>query len=488
MDDNNSTGNNVANEPEIQLEPQEGELYEEKVESEQPQVKEPSPEQSQTETIQTEQPRTEENPVEQPQAEELPVEQPQIEGATSELIGAEQPQVESTETEPIGAEQPQPSEARSELSQPTTPTENTEAQPSQNQATTETSDLTTNSQEQKKPKSKKPLIVILIIVIIVVIGTVVAVLLLTGDNNKTNASLDSVKRYCEKNGLEIDEGTRQTNPKMDYIECESKDTSNNYGMLSNNKSSNYIFISFGVAEKPILGYEDYVKTIKNYGSILEESGNYLKAYSASIYDDDMISYIIANDNTYIELIASDANKAKTALIEVGYPDDKWPNEQDLKKNNDNRTNQNELQKDIDDTFDDAEINDSYFVSDDKKYVLTLENEPIDDEEMDSIEPIKTHMVYYYSGDKITGLKTFGEFTNPDDARKAFDEIKESGEDMTYYSLKDKYIIVTATADQYEGMTASDVQAQIDFMESLKNIDTEELDIDDENYEDYGEVR
>ena len=163
---------------------------------------------------------------------------------------------------------------------------------------------------------------------------------------------------------------------------------------------------------------------------------------------------------------------------MGYPDDKWPSEQDLRKGDSNNIDENDSQKEADDTFNDIEIDDSYFVSDDKKYVLTLESELMDDEETNSTNPIRTHMVYYYLGDKITGMKTIGEFVDADNARKAFDEIKESDEDMTYYRLKDKYIIVTGTADQYEGMTVSDVKEQIDFMESLKNTDVEEPDIDD----------
>ncbi|MBR3172886.1 hypothetical protein IKF21_03220 [Candidatus Saccharibacteria bacterium] len=116
------------------------------------------------------------------------------------------------------------------------------------------------------------------------------------------------------------------------------------------------------------------------------------------------------------------------------------------------------------------LNDAYFKSDDTKYVLTIDNPTTGESETNSLEPVKTHIVYTYSGDQITGMKTYGEFKDTDTAKKAFDAIKESGEDMTNYTVEGKYIIITATADQYEGMTANDVKAQIEFMESLKNKD------------------
>lgn len=125
------------------------------------------------------------------------------------------------------------------------------------------------------------------------------------------------------------------------------------------------------------------------------------------------------------------------------------------------------------------LNDGYFVSDDTKYVLTIENDSITEEGSDAYEPVKTHIVYTYSGDEITGMKTYGEFADADSAKAAFDAIKESGEDMTNYALDGKFIVITATADQYEGMTASDVKSQIEFMESLKNMDLDEIDAGEE---------
>ena len=117
------------------------------------------------------------------------------------------------------------------------------------------------------------------------------------------------------------------------------------------------------------------------------------------------------------------------------------------------------------------LNDDYFKSDDTKYVLTIDSDMTgSDSENSAVNPVKTHIVYMYSGDTITGMKTYGEFADNDAAKKAFDAIKEAGESMDGYELNGKYIIVTATEDQYKDMTASDVKAQIEFMESLKNMD------------------
>lgn len=125
------------------------------------------------------------------------------------------------------------------------------------------------------------------------------------------------------------------------------------------------------------------------------------------------------------------------------------------------------------------INDGYFVSDGSKYVLTIENEATGDETTDAINPVKTHIVYTYSGEDITGMKTYGEFKDNATAQKAFDAIKEAGEDMANYAVDGKYIIVTATTDQYEGLKATDVKAQIEFMEGLKNMDMDSVDAGEE---------
>lgn len=116
----------------------------------------------------------------------------------------------------------------------------------------------------------------------------------------------------------------------------------------------------------------------------------------------------------------------------------------------------------------AQLNDSYFVSDDTKYVLTLETENSEEE----YTPVKTHMAYFYSGDDVTDMKVYYEFTDEAAAKAALDYYKESmeGEDYKDIALNGKYIVVASNESAYEDLTANDVKQQIEFMEMLKNMD------------------
>ena len=117
------------------------------------------------------------------------------------------------------------------------------------------------------------------------------------------------------------------------------------------------------------------------------------------------------------------------------------------------------------------LNDKYFVSDDTKYVLTLEGDEISlDEEY---APLKTHLVYYYSDDTVTGLKAYYEYADEASAKTAYNAIKEDAETSESYkeiALDGKYLILTANESEYADMTKSDVEEQIKFMEMLKNMD------------------
>ncbi len=121
-------------------------------------------------------------------------------------------------------------------------------------------------------------------------------------------------------------------------------------------------------------------------------------------------------------------------------------------------------------------NDAYFQSDDSKYVLTIDNmeEIGEDEEVDPSMPLKTHYVYYYDGDNITEVKLFSEFGDADAAQTAYDDLlaSEEGVEENYKSIETngKYVILTFLDTDYEGLTASDVKAQIDM---LNNADSGE---------------
>ena len=117
----------------------------------------------------------------------------------------------------------------------------------------------------------------------------------------------------------------------------------------------------------------------------------------------------------------------------------------------------------------SSIGDSYFQSDDTKYVLTLETGEIESEEEDAqYIPLKTHYVYTYEGDTVTGLKIYYEYADAGAAKAALDYVKEeSGDVFTEVVTDGKYVVATAAEEQYEGMTADDVKQQIEFMEALQ---------------------
>ncbi len=128
----------------------------------------------------------------------------------------------------------------------------------------------------------------------------------------------------------------------------------------------------------------------------------------------------------------------------------------------------------------GKLSDSYFVSDGEKYVLTLNTEDMELGETDSeYVPTKAHVVYYYSGDTITGAKAYYEYKDAETAKAALAAMKEeSGDELGDAAVEEKYIVVTVSASEYEGMTASDVKSQIDFMEALKNMDYSEDEVEE----------
>ncbi len=123
------------------------------------------------------------------------------------------------------------------------------------------------------------------------------------------------------------------------------------------------------------------------------------------------------------------------------------------------------------------INDSYFVSDGSKYVI---NNEYGDTESDGSVPIKDHIVYYYSGDKITGAKAFYEYVDETAAKNAYETIKaNAGNSYKSVSLSGIYVILEANESEYEGLTASDVKQQVELSEQAQSeASTEETNIEE----------
>lgn len=124
------------------------------------------------------------------------------------------------------------------------------------------------------------------------------------------------------------------------------------------------------------------------------------------------------------------------------------------------------------------LNDDYFKTDDTKMVMTLNQDEssFSDEEY---APLKTHTVYYRSGETITGVSTFYEYADDATAKKAYDHVNDS--DTTgakEVKLRGKYIEIVLSEEVYEGTTAEEVQQSIEFMEMLRQMDFEDGQDDD----------
>ena len=131
------------------------------------------------------------------------------------------------------------------------------------------------------------------------------------------------------------------------------------------------------------------------------------------------------------------------------------------------------------------IDDSYFVSDGTKYVLTvdLSDSTTDTEDEDeNYAPEKMHSVYTYEGDTVTGLKTYYEYSDAASAKAAYDamlaEISDGNEsELGSIEVTGKYLVIIADAEDYADMTVSDVKEQIEFMEMLQNMNLDDNDTD-----------
>lgn len=125
------------------------------------------------------------------------------------------------------------------------------------------------------------------------------------------------------------------------------------------------------------------------------------------------------------------------------------------------------------------LSDAYFVSDDTKYVITVDGDEIDAEDEEFV-PVKTHVVYTYSGDTITGMTTYMEFADEATAKaalasyqEAYADVDPSESGVASMSTNGKYLVVVATEDQYADTTVSDIKQYVEFMEMMENSDTED---------------
>ena len=138
----------------------------------------------------------------------------------------------------------------------------------------------------------------------------------------------------------------------------------------------------------------------------------------------------------------------------------------------------------------ANIDDKYFVSDDTKYVITMDGDELGSEDETGFKPVKTHIVYTYSGDTVTGMSTYIEFDSEDTAKKALESYKEAYADVdssdsgiASMSANGKYLVVVATEEQYADTTVSEIKQYMEMVEMMNNAGTSDVDYDDEDYVD-----
>lgn len=102
-------------------------------------------------------------------------------------------------------------------------------------------------------------------------------------------------------------------------------------------------------------------------------------------------------------------------------------------------------------------NDDYFKSDDSKIVSTFVSD-VEEFSANQIVPVKSYMVYYYSGNKINNVKVFYKFEN-------FEQTEEANKYLDVGSLEwadakevnGEYLIVQMNKSEYDELTTEIVR-------------------------------
>lgn len=104
-----------------------------------------------------------------------------------------------------------------------------------------------------------------------------------------------------------------------------------------------------------------------------------------------------------------------------------------------------------------EITADYFVNDDTKLVNKLDKD-VAAYETSEWEPETTYVVYYYSGNKITGVKIYFEYDNEEEAKLADENI--SMEDKSWAlgkSRNGRYVVLNLRRAEYTDLTTDYVR-------------------------------
>lgn len=130
------------------------------------------------------------------------------------------------------------------------------------------------------------------------------------------------------------------------------------------------------------------------------------------------------------------------------------------------------------------LDESYFVSDDTKYVLALDAySGMVSLDTNEYEPEKVYMIYFYSGDEVTDLKVYYEYEDDATAKEAadyFNELNNEEEETQVEAVEanGNYVVITMAKELYEDMTADDAKEQVEFMEMIQNMDFNDYEDED----------
>ena len=116
------------------------------------------------------------------------------------------------------------------------------------------------------------------------------------------------------------------------------------------------------------------------------------------------------------------------------------------------------------------IDDSFFVSDESKDVVTLE---VDKADSVTTNLLRTHIVYTYENNKVKSLKTYYEYENNELASQALENIKEINKNAADVYLDNKYIVVVSQEKQYENLNPSDIKQQAEAIKAYQDSKTGE---------------
>ncbi len=133
------------------------------------------------------------------------------------------------------------------------------------------------------------------------------------------------------------------------------------------------------------------------------------------------------------------------------------------------------------------LDDSFFVNDGSKYVYTTNTDDMLGLDFGEYTPEKIHLIYFYSGDKVTDLRVYYEFKDEEAAKSAAEYIKGANDGaLKSLTTNGKYVIVSTDEALYEGMTTEDAKQQVEFMEMLRKINSGEV-IEEETKKDEEET-